>query len=296
MLAQQAAANIKQHRDADYSVEFDPGRQHTKIALGRIHPSPYQPRLQFSEDSIRELSESISAIGLTQPITVRRQGEDYELIVGERRLRAHRLLNRPTIECIVVDVDDATAAVIALSENIDREDLTDFEISEGMRQVEEKFPKRSHLANALKIARSDVYRYLAFRELPAAAIDKLRVKPGLIGRRAAYDIVQSIKADPRLADKVLEAFDLIESGRLEQGSAVDFLQQAAAAQKAKSATVIRSTKRGAPTTYLMRDGARVGSIVTTPKDLVIKVAQSALTNSQTKRLQDFLAELVKETE
>ncbi|MGC5887799.1 ParB/RepB/Spo0J family partition protein [Ralstonia pseudosolanacearum] len=288
MLAKQAAANIQQHRDADYSVEFDAGRQHTKIALDRIHPSPYQPRLHFSEDSIRELAESIAAIGLTQPITVRRKNDDYELVAGERRLRAHRLLNKPTIESIVVDVDDATAAAMALSENIDREDLTDFEVSEGMRRLEEEFSIRSHLAKALGISRSEMYRYLAFRELPAAAIDKLRGNPGLLGRRAASDIVQAIKAEPKLADQLLHALALVETGELEQGRVVPYLQNALAAPKAKQ------TDR--KPTYLMHAGSRVGSIVTTPKDLVIKVSQTALSKTKAKRLQAFVTELLAEAE
>lgn len=295
MLAKQAAANIQQHRDADYTVDFDAGRQHTKIPLDRIHPSPYQPRLHFSDDSIRELAGSIAAIGLTQPITVRRNNEDYQLVTGERRLRAHRLLNKPTIESIVVDVDDATAAAMALSENIDREDLTDFEIAEGIRRFEEEFPVRSHLAKALKISRSEMYRYLAFRELPAAAIEKLQGNPGLIGRRAAYDIVQAIKVEPKLADKLLDAFALVEASNLEQGMVVSYLQQSLATPTSKPADKSKPVSQK-PTTYLMRDGSRVGSIVTTPKDLVIKVSQSALSKAKAKRLQAFLTDLLEETD
>ena len=284
MLARQAAANIKQHRDADYAVDFDAGRQHTKIPLQRIHPGRYQPRMKFTEASIRELAESIAAIGLTQPIIVRPLGEAYELIAGERRLRAHRLLNKPTIEAIIVDVDDATAAAMSLSENIDREALTDFEVAEGLRRLEVEFPKRAHLAKAINISRSELYRYLAFRDLPEPVIDRLRVNPGLIGRSAASEISQAIKAVPKLAPRLLEALDLVEAGKLEQGKVVAFLQQSIAER--------RSRTEAEPTTYLIHEGARVGSIVATPKEFVIKVSQVALPESKAKRLHAFLTELL----
>ncbi|MNS45645.1 Chromosome-partitioning protein Spo0J [compost metagenome] len=286
LLAQQAAANLQQHREADYEEEFDVGRQHTKIPLDRIIPNRFQPRIAFAEEGIRDLAESIAQIGLTQPITVRAHGKDYELIAGERRLRAHRLLNKATIEAIVVDADDGQAAAMALSENIDREGLTDFEISEGMRQLEEKFPKRSHLAKALNLARSELYRYLAFRELPPAVIERLRKAPDLIGRRAASDIAQALKDSPAAAERLDEALNLIEEGKLEQGRVAAFLQQPAA----KPA----SQPEAAKPIILKQGKARIGTIARTPTDLVIKVSHQALPQEKAERLQTFLRELLEE--
>lgn len=284
ILAQKAAENLQKHRDADYQDEFDVGRLHTKIAIDRIIPNRFQPRLHFSEEGLRDLAESIAQIGLTQPITVRRHGDDYEVIAGERRLRAHRLLNKPTIEAIVVDVDDGQAAAMALSENIDREGLTDFEIAEGMRQLEESFPKRAHLAKALNLARSELYRYLAFRELPQAAIERLRAAPALIGRRAASDIAQAIKEKPELADHLNEALDMIEDGKLEQGRAVAFLQQ-------KAAPTTESPAPERPIA-LMQGKAKVGSIAKTGTDLVIKVSHKALSPEKAQMLEAFVRDLV----
>lgn len=286
LLAQQAAANIQQHREADYKEEFDVGRQHTKIPLDRIIPNRFQPRIAFAEEGIRDLAESIAQIGLTQPITVRAHGNDYELIAGERRLRAHRLLNKPTIEAIVVDADDGQSAAMALSENIDREGLTDFEIAEGIRQLEEKFPKRSHLAKALNLARSELYRYLAFRELPPAAIERLRKAPHLIGRRAASDISQALKDSPEAAERLDEALDLIESGKLEQGRAVAFLQQ--------PATKPDSKPEAAKPIILKQGRARIGTIARTQTELVIKVSHEALPKEKADKLQAFLHKLLEE--
>jgi len=286
LLAQQAEINRKTHHEAEFADDFDIGRKHTKIPLDRISPNRFQPRLAFPEDGIRDLAESIAQIGLTQPITVRQLDDGYELIAGERRLRAHRLLNKPTIEAIVVDADDGQSAAMALSENIDREGLTDFEISEGMRQLEEKFPKRSHLAKALNLARSELYRYLAFRELPADTIERLRQQPDLIGRRAASDIAQAIKDAPTLADRLNEALDLVAEDKLEQGRVVAFLQQPATkpADKPEAAKPI----------ILKQGRARIGSIAHTPTELVIKVSHQALPQEKAEKLQTFLRELLEE--
>lgn len=286
LLAQQAAAHLQEHRDADYEEKFDVGRQHTKIPLNRIIPNRFQPRLQFAEEGIRDLAESIAAIGLTQPITVRANGSDYELIAGERRLRAHRLLNKPTIEAIVVDADDGHAAAMALSENIDREGLTDFEIAEGIRQLEEKFPKRSHLAKALNLARSELYRYLAFRELPDTATERLRQAPDLIGRRAASDIAQALKETPAAAARLGEALDLIKAGKLEQGRAAAFLQQPTAKPAIRP--------EAAAPIVLTQGKARIGTIARTPTDLVIKVSHKALPQEKADKLQAFLQELLED--
>lgn len=285
-LAQQAEINRKTHHEAEFADDFDIGRKHTKIPLDRITPNRFQPRLAFSDEGIRDLAESIAQIGLTQPITVRSLDDGYELITGERRLRAHRLLNKPTIEAIVVDADDGQAAAMALSENIDREGLTDFEIAEGMRQLEEQFPKRSHLAKALNLARSELYRYLAFRDLPDEVTERLRKQPDLIGRRAASDIVQAIKDAPALVDRLNEALDLVADNKLEQGRVVAFLLQ----PESKPAD-----KQEAAKPIILKQGrARIGTIARTPTELVIKVSHQALPQEKAEKLQAFLQELLEE--
>jgi len=283
LLAQQAEINRKTHHEAEFADDFDIGRKHTKIPLDRITPNRFQPRLAFSDESLRDLAESIAQIGLTQPITVRQVDDGYELIAGERRLRAHRLLNKPTIEAIVVDADDGQSAAMALSENIDREGLTDFEIAEGIRQLEEQFPKRSHLAKALNLVRSELYRYLAFRELPGDVIERLRMRPDLIGRRAASDIVQAIKDAPALADRLNEALDQVADNKLEQGRVVAFLRQ--------SDTKVANK----PEPIVLKQGrARIGTIARTPTELVIKVSHQALPQEKAEKLQAFLEELLEE--
>lgn len=100
-----------------------------------IAPNPFQPRKQFEPESLRELAESIAANGLLQPVTVRRAGEGYELIAGERRLLACRMLQLEKIPALIESYDDDQSAIFALIENLQRKDLNFFEQAEGMRRL-----------------------------------------------------------------------------------------------------------------------------------------------------------------
>ena len=93
------------------------------IEVGKIVPNPQQPRRVFEPEALRELSSSIANHGVIQPITVRRVGGLYELIAGERRLRASQMAGLKQIPAIVTEADDEKSAILALIENIQRENL-----------------------------------------------------------------------------------------------------------------------------------------------------------------------------
>ncbi|MFM0408825.1 ParB/RepB/Spo0J family partition protein [Paraburkholderia dipogonis] len=285
LLAQKAEENTQRHREANYRDDFDVGRQHTKLPLDRIDPNPYQPRTSFPEEEIRELAVSISAVGLLQPISVRAVGERYELIAGERRLRAHKLLTRPTIEALVISADEATSATLALAENIEREDLSDFEIGESIKRLEEHFPKRTKLAESLGIQRSDLYRYLSFASLPDSIRKRLAARPKLLSRSAAADIVRVLKEagdDESISRKLEEAWALLESGKLDQTKLASFL--------CNSATTTAGTRQRP--THIMKQGAKVGTFSQTPHEFVMKVANNVLTDDQKLKIQQFVLELL----
>jgi len=106
------------------------------IDVGRIKPSPYQPRTIFDADSIRELADSIVEFGVMQPITVRAIGQSaYELVAGERRLRASKMAGLPSIPAVVVSISDKESALLALIENIQRENLNFFDEAESLRNL-----------------------------------------------------------------------------------------------------------------------------------------------------------------
>ena len=105
------------------------------IETYKIAPNPMQPRREFDAEKLEELSRSIALHGLIQPITVRRRGRGYELVAGERRLRAAKMAGVSAIPCVVTDTDDAGSGLLALLENVQRENLNFFEEAEGLRAV-----------------------------------------------------------------------------------------------------------------------------------------------------------------
>ena len=135
-----------------------------EIEIGRIRPNPEQPRVQFTEEAIDELADSIAERGVLQPILLRPHGDGgFEIVAGERRWRAAQRARLHTIPAIVRDIDDSTAAEIALIENIQREDLNAIEEAEGYRQLIQRHghtqdnvaklvhKSRSHVANLLRL-------------------------------------------------------------------------------------------------------------------------------------------------
>lgn len=141
-----------------------------QIPVDAIIPNPYQPRQTFDSLGIEELANSIREYGVIQPITVRRIAKDmYELVTGERRLRAAKSLRRPTIPAMILNISDNDSAVIALIENLQRKELGFFEEAEGyyhlisdhgMTQEEvaaKTGKKQSTVANKLRILKLSPY-------------------------------------------------------------------------------------------------------------------------------------------
>ena len=203
LLARKLAENSKRHAEAEQQPFFEDGRQHVKLALDQIDPNPYQPRRDFPKAELEALAASIAEAGLLQPVSVRAVGGRYQLIAGERRWRAHRLLGRPSIEALVVPAEDGDLAVLALAENLAREDLSDYEVGKALRQVETLFPTKKKLAEALGLNREDMYRYFAFESLPEAVRARLEQRPKLLARAAAADLKRLLQREAR-AGAVLE--------------------------------------------------------------------------------------------
>ncbi|MBQ7036661.1 MAG: ParB/RepB/Spo0J family partition protein [Clostridia bacterium] len=141
-----------------------------QIPVDAIIPNPYQPRQTFDSLAIEELANSIREYGIIQPITVRRLSKDlYELVTGERRLRAAKSLARPTVPAMIVNITDNDSAVMALIENLQRKELGFFEEAEGynrlirdhgMTQEEvaaKTGKKQSTVANKLRILKLSPY-------------------------------------------------------------------------------------------------------------------------------------------
>lgn len=108
-------------------MEHRGGRRILRLPAAEIHPNPAQPRRFFDEAGLKDLASSIRRHGILQPLTVRRRGKGWELVAGERRLRAARLAGLETVPCIEAEVDARESALLALVENMQRQDLHYFE-------------------------------------------------------------------------------------------------------------------------------------------------------------------------
>ncbi|WP_277073500.1 ParB/RepB/Spo0J family partition protein, partial [Simonsiella muelleri] len=194
LLSQKLAENNNRHLQAKQDTEFNLGNRLMRLPLDKIQANPFQPRLDFDEQAMAALVESIKEMGLLQPITVResQQGE-YQIIAGERRFQAHKLLGKTTIDAVVMQAEDSELAILALAENVDRQDLSDFEIGKALREIAQLFPNKTRLAEAIGLNRSDMYRYFAFEALPPVLLEKLAQKPRLLSRMAMTQIRQTLE-------------------------------------------------------------------------------------------------------
>ena len=156
-----------------------------EIPIDSIVPNPYQPRRVFSQSALEELSESIKVYGILQPITVRNKGNDeYELVAGERRLRASKLAGRATIPAIINNMSDESSAVLALLENLPREDLNFIEEAMGYENlIKEHSFTQQQLAGKLGKNQSTIANKLRILRLPTDIKIKL-VEHGLTERHA----------------------------------------------------------------------------------------------------------------
>ena len=169
-------------------IKAKPMEEMSEIRIADIVPNPTQPRTDFDEEALEELAESIRQLGLIQPITVKRSGDKYIIISGERRWRASEKAGLKALPAYIREVDDTTLHAMALVENIQREDLNAIEISLGMqRLVEECGLTQESLAERLGKKRSTVANYLRLLNLPEEI--QFAIKGGIISMGHAKALV-----------------------------------------------------------------------------------------------------------
>ena len=154
------------------------------VPVEEIVPGPLQPRQHFSREGLEELRDSIAQHGVLQPLTVRQKGERFELIAGERRLRAARMAGLAEVPCIIMDVDMESSGVIALIENIQRRDLDFIEEAEGIEQLIRLFGlSQEQIARRLGKSQSAVANKLRLLRLPRDVLERAHTA-GLSERHA----------------------------------------------------------------------------------------------------------------
>lgn len=141
-----------------------------RIATEKLLPNPYQPRKQFKSEELLSLAESIKENGILQPLLARRinNSDYYEIIAGERRLRAAILANLATVPCLIVDCDYEESAVYSIIENIQRSDLSFFEEAQAINQMQNHFGMtQEQIAKRLGKSQSALSNKLRLLKLPA---------------------------------------------------------------------------------------------------------------------------------
>lgn len=138
-----------------------------ELPVAQVRPNPFQPRTSFDDDTLGELVASIEASGLLQPVIVRPRNGQYELIAGERRLRAVQKLGWPHISAVVRDVDDRTLLTLALIENLQRHDLSPIDEAQGyQRLIDEFHVPQAEVARMVGRNRSTITNLLRLLKLP----------------------------------------------------------------------------------------------------------------------------------
>ena len=146
------------------------------VAIDRIHLNPYQPRKTFDDDELAQLSASIRSHGVLQPVVVRPSGDEFQLIAGERRLRAAQRAGLADIPVRVVNFNDQQVLEAALVENIQRSDLNAIEKAQGFKEYLDRFNmKQDQLAERLGMDRTTISNLLGLLNLPAEVQDWVRV-------------------------------------------------------------------------------------------------------------------------
>lgn len=174
------------------------------LSIASIVTNPDQPRKSFDETQLSELSDSIKQNGVLQPILVRKKGDKYEIVAGERRYQASKLAGLKEIPAIVRDIDDAEVFQLALIENLQRSDLTPIEEARGYRQLlDTKGLTQEGLAKILSKSRSAIANTLRLMDLPQEVQDMMEEGQITAGHARAILAVPSEEGRIKLAQKVV---------------------------------------------------------------------------------------------
>ncbi len=176
----------------------------TKLPIEDIVPNPNQPRIHFNETELRELSESIQEYGVLQPLLVRKNGNGYEIIAGERRYQASKLAGLEELPVIIKEVNDEEMLALALIENLQRSDLNPVEEAKGYRQlIDASGMTQEALSKAVSKSRSAITNSLRLLDLPEVVQQMIFEGKLTAGHARAILAVPYEDARIRLAEKVV---------------------------------------------------------------------------------------------
>ncbi|MGE4297461.1 MAG: ParB/RepB/Spo0J family partition protein [Desulfovibrionaceae bacterium] len=180
-----------------------------ELSIASIVPNPYQPRREFAPDALDELALSIKQQGVLQPVLVRAvagpNGQNYELVAGERRLRASQLAGMSTIPAMVRELSNEESLAIALIENLQREDLNPIEEALGLQQLKDQFGlNQEDLAKRISKSRPAVANLLRLLNLPQAIQDDIRLGNLSSGHARALLAIDEAIVQTALRNRIVE--------------------------------------------------------------------------------------------
>ena len=229
----------------------DLGSEPTEVEIDLIQPGPMQPRTHFDEGSLEGLADSIRTHGIVQPLLVRRQGDRYELIAGERRWRAARLAGLSKVPVVVREVPDQDLLEIALIENIQREDLNPIEEAQAYKRLIENVGlTQEALASRVGRDRSYITNYLRLLKLPDD-LQKLVVEGRLSTGHARTILgLEHVDMQRKLSRQVID-------GALSVRATEHLVRKAVEGSPAKTASAVDPNIRAAETKLRRALGTQV---------------------------------------
>ncbi|MFD1863453.1 ParB/RepB/Spo0J family partition protein [Planococcus chinensis] len=175
----------------------------SQIKIGQLKTNPYQPRKIFDDAALQELSESIKEHGILQPVVVRKHGQHFELVVGERRFRAAKLAKLKEVPAIVKELTDQQMMELAILENLQREDLTPIEEAEAYQKLMEALSlTQEQLAFRLGKSRPHIANHVRLLALPETVRNMISDKKLTMGHGRTLLGLRSKKLIPETAEKV----------------------------------------------------------------------------------------------
>ena len=197
-----------------------------KIKISKIIPNQSQPRLDFYDNSLKSLAESIKNNGLLQPVTVRKNGNQYELIAGERRYRACKLIGQKDIEAIILDKTDDESANLALIENLQREDLNAIEQALAIKRI----------MKTENLTQNQLAERLGYKQSTIANKLRLLTLPEYIKKAISQDVITERHARALLNipnDKLKDVYETIVKRNYTVSKTEEYIKELSAKHKRK---------------------------------------------------------------
>lgn len=186
-------------------VKDTPKEEITMIKLNELRSNPYQPRKKFDESALEELANSIKEHGVFQPIIAKKSIKGYEIIAGERRVKASILAGKEEIPAIIRDFNDTQMMEIALLENLQREDLTAIEEAKAYKKLQETLSlTQEELSKRLGKSRSHITNILGLLNLPESIQNDIIEKKITMGHARVLSKLEDISQQHNLAKKIIE--------------------------------------------------------------------------------------------